>query len=233
MNQLLLNRLEAIQQSLRAHHNGGKGMPSAMVGSERERLIGEYLSQVLPSIYRFGTGSITDSLGVVCGQIDTVMETPFGPSFPMPSGKEKLYPAESVASVIEVKSNLCSQWDEIESVVSQVKKLRRYMGPGKRHVIPEFEPHFRIPCYAVGYTGHKTLRGLYRRLLSTTEDSRPNGVLVIDSGCFVGAKICAVGAWGLLGFASELLARAQTMVSAHPDFSGYGRFDEVKNLSED
>jgi hypothetical protein len=220
MNKYVDHRLKAIQQSLMAHYKGGIGMPSAVAGSERESFVNEYLSKILPPLYRFGRGTITDSQGKRAGQIDVVIEFPFSFSFPMPTGNERLYLAESVATVVEVKSNLSSQWDEVEKTVRKVKELARNWEIIQTLVPPE--PERRIPCYAVGYTGYKTLRGLQKRLDSTHPKARPDGVLVVDSGCFMGFTCRAVGAWGLYGFASELLLLARSVLVACPDIFGYG-----------
>src|SRR5262249_49094612 len=62
------------------------------------------------------------------------------PSLPQISGKERLYLAESVAAVIEVKSNLSSQWEEVEKTVREVKKLRRPLkGCTKSHFGPRIQ----------------------------------------------------------------------------------------------
>src|SRR5215510_11341929 len=103
MNQYVMSRMKAIQDSLMATFRGGAGMPSAMLGGERELVLHALLREVLPPIYRFGQGAITDSKARLTGQVDLVMELPFGPSLPMPAGSHRLYLAESVAAVIEIK----------------------------------------------------------------------------------------------------------------------------------
>ena len=228
MNLHIKNRLEAIQQALMAHHKGGTGLPNAMIGSEREDIINSYLAQVLPPLYRFGRGSITDTTGAICGQVEVVMELPFGPNFPMLSGKERLYLAESVAAIIEVKSNLSSQWPEVKETTRKVKTLTRdlritdaflFVGSPK----PLIDPSIAIPCYAVGYTGYKTLQGLKDQLYSTPQECRPDGVLAIESGCFIGVTGSANGVWGLYAFIAELVAQVNSILGiANPDIHGYG-----------
>jgi hypothetical protein len=75
-----------------------------VVGGERETLLDKYLQEVLPPLYRFGRGAITDREGRLSGALDLVMELPFAPNFPIPAADQRLYLAESVAAVIEVKS---------------------------------------------------------------------------------------------------------------------------------
>ena len=81
-------------------------LPGATVGSERETFLRKFLQKVFPTHRRFATGAITDSQGAISGQVDIAVEYPFAPSFPMPSTDERLLLAESVAIVIEVKSDL-------------------------------------------------------------------------------------------------------------------------------
>jgi len=101
------------------------------------------------------------------------MELPFAPNFPMPAGDQRLYLAEFVAAVIEVKSNLSSQWSEVESTVAAVRTLRRDLREPKRFIEespPDTEPQLKvsdiIPCYVAAYTGHTTTEGLQERLAS-------------------------------------------------------------------
>src|SRR5262249_51778259 len=150
--------------------------------------IREFLQKVFPSHYRFTHGVITDSFGKLSGQVDLAVEYPFLPSFPMPNADQRLLLAESVAMVIEVKSDLANQWAELEATVKKVKMLRRkwlgsisHSGGGLSGHGPSVTP---IPCIAVGYTGHKTLEGLKNRLLNTVEEARPDAVYVIEPGLF-------------------------------------------------
>jgi hypothetical protein len=103
---------------------------AASKGREREAFIHFFLSQILPSIPQFGCGDITDCNGQntqegegKSGQLDIVIECPFLPSLPS-LGMRRLYLAESVAAVIEVKSDVASQWDEVQRTAMKVKQLR-------------------------------------------------------------------------------------------------------------
>lgn len=233
MNPYIQRRLEGIQQQLIAHHKGGIGLPNAVIGSEREHIINDYLSQVLPPIYRFGRGSITDANGNLCGQVEVVLELPFGPNFPMLAGNESLYLAESVATVIEVKSNLSSQWSEVVETTRKVKNLARDLRQcvtlalcESPDPVPNIEVSSKIPCYAIGYTGYNTLQGLKDRLSSTPLECRPDGALVIDSGCFVGAASTAVGIWGLFALVMEIVAQLNSILGiAYPNVLTYGHIE--------
>lgn len=228
MNQYVERRLEAIQKSLLAHHDGGVNLPNAFIGGERELLINYYLSELLPPIYRFGSGAITDATNKISGQLDVVMELPLGTSFPMPAGTQRLYLAESVAAVIEVKSNLSSQWSEVEETIRKVKVLQRdirqrgaFLSESSPDPLVKVDP--KIPCYAVGYHGYKSIRSLQRRLSSASVESKPDGVLVLEKGCFLGVTGKAQGVWGLYAFVAELIAQVNSALQiAYPDLHKYG-----------
>lgn len=196
MNPHLRARLEGIQKQLIAHHTGGTGMPNAMIGNERETLIREFLAKVYPDTFRFGTGAITDSNNLMSGQADVVIELPFEATFPMPAGKQRLYPAESVGAVVEVKSNISSQWNQLINTTKTIKQLNRQIkavltiGSGNLN---------KIPVFGVGYTGYTNTKTIQKKLEETPKDSRPDGILVIDSGCFIGSGFEATGCWGLYG----------------------------------
>jgi len=129
----------------------------------------------------------------------------------MPQGGERLYLAESVAIVISVKSNLSSQWREVESEVLALRTVRR-MWLGAAHLTgdsigfsgPTESP---IPILAVGYVGYQHVESLEKRVMETKEEARPEAVLVIESGAFVGAGIKAWGSTGL--YAATIVAAAQ------------------------
>ena len=108
-----------------AHHRASTKLPNASKGLERETLVREFLSRVFPYPYRFGSGAVTDASGRISGQLDVVVEFPFFPSFPTPGGDQRLYLAESVAYVIEVKSNLSSQGKQVEETAEKLRRLNR------------------------------------------------------------------------------------------------------------
>jgi hypothetical protein len=156
---LLKERLSAIIDLLKAVHQGGSGMSAASVGYEREAVANALLGNVIAPPYRLGSGDILDSHGERSGQMDIVVERTPSISFPLVNGLHpRLYLAEGVAAVVEVKSDLPSQWHTIaESHERLVKLRRRYEEGGVR--IGEISEH--IPYFVVGYKGwqeEETLR---------------------------------------------------------------------------
>lgn len=229
MNGLLASRLDAVRKALMAHHQGGSGLPNDMIGEERQYLIDSFLSEVFPSLYRFGSGAILDSQGITTGALDIVIELPFAPNFPMPNGNQRLYLSESVAAVLEVKSDLHKQWDQAKATTQKVKALKRsvrqtsgLLMQSSPDPIPKIDAGSRLPCYVIAYTGHKDAQSLETLLGNTDTDSRPDGVLVIESGAFAGHTGQADGAAGLFHLVMELVAQTNAVLQiAHPNLQVY------------
>lgn len=224
-NPHLVARLTGIQHALMAQHMGGRGLPNATIGSERETFLREFLGKVFPSHYRFTSGAITDSSGGISGQVDIAVEYPFLPSFPMPASGERLLLAESVAAVIEVKSDLSGQWGQVQSTIRALRPLRRrwkgtvsLFGGGIGFGGDSETP---IPVIAVGYTGHTTLDGLRQRLLTTADHERPDAAFVVESGCFIGFGIEAFGSLGVYAFCAALSQLTAAVAAAESNLFQY------------
>ncbi|MGE3512423.1 MAG: DUF6602 domain-containing protein [Vicinamibacterales bacterium] len=169
-----------MQQMLLGVHAGGSSLSSASKGVEREAFVSGFLKEVLPPPFRFGIGDATDQSGARSGQLDVVIEFPLVPSLPMTSGGPRLYLAEGIVAVVEVKSNVASQWDEVAATARQLAVLNRVYGSGVS-IGPRAGQ--KIPLYAVGYKGWSDFESLQNRLQAHPEVS---GVLVLDSGHFMG-----------------------------------------------
>ncbi|MCJ2530716.1 MAG: hypothetical protein LN413_00140 [Candidatus Thermoplasmatota archaeon] len=188
VNQHLVDTLTGIQRILIAVHMASSSVSSASRGRERETFVHEFLSKVLPTPYRFGTGDAMDLAGYRTGQLDVVVEHPNGPSLPLSAtGTTRLYMAESVAAVLEVKSDVSAQSDEAIAKAEDVAKLSRgfsgmaTMGSPNSQKILEGQ----IPFFVVGYTGWKGLEKVAEHV-----DSQPNidGILVVDAGLFASSQ---------------------------------------------
>lgn len=174
----LSQRLAGIQKALTALYESGAGMTTATRGREREQFIDIFLANVLPPGYRFGTGDAIDVHGRRSGQLDVVVEFTFFPSLPGLVGQPRLYFAEGIAAVIEVKSNLSKQWDEVKLTSSALRSLeRQFRVPG---FTPYGPPTKQIPIFAVGYTGWKDLETVKRK----ANEGIVDGLLVVDRGLF-------------------------------------------------
>lgn len=171
-------RLDGVWRSLIALHAGGAAISSASRGREREQFVEEFLRKVLPPAYRIGSGDVIDSFGKKTGQQDVVVEFSFLPSLPAITGKERLYLAEGVAALVEIKSNLAKEWKDVKRKATAIQKLRRlFCVPG---FTPYGPPPERIPYFAVGYTGWKSIEKVQEKC----QEGFADAILIIDQGFF-------------------------------------------------
>jgi len=209
MNQFLITRLEAIRASLLATYAGGVGLPSTVIGAEREAFVREFVSKVFPPQYRFVGGAIIDSVAnEISGQVDIAVLLSSAPSFPLPAaGDQRLVLAENVGAVIEVKSNVAAQWGQVTNTVKKVRSLKKYISKGRsdgESIVTD------IPIIAVGYTGWRDVWELKKHWENESQESRPDAVLVIDQQAFVSAHLQAEKYGALMAFIAFL---SHTLVS--------------------
>ena len=212
-------RLAGIQTILNGVHQQGSALSASSRGSERQGFIDDFLSRVLPPIFRFGTGDATDSQGNRSGQLDVVVEYPIAPTLPSVGGSAptRLYLAEAVAAVIEVKSNVSSQWSEAQRTSDLLSPLRRSYGASM--TMGGFPPSPTIPLFVAGYTGWKTMSSVQSHL-----NANPNvsGILVIDAGLFASSSqfgaVQATGPWALWGLIGilHLITNSLQAASTNP-----------------
>ncbi|MDB9438266.1 hypothetical protein PN450_15995 [Dolichospermum lemmermannii CS-548] len=221
MNPIIENRLQSIQSWLMALHQGGNigEFPNEVKGAEREYFISEYLSKLLPTWYRFGSGAITDGEGNTSGQLDIVIEVPFSLSFPLIGYQQRLYLPNSVAVVIEVKSDLSSKWSEVLANANKLKDIKRSFKQGYAYTVEdcgnsELLPAINadIPVYVVAYKGPKNIDTLINNLDSSVNECGIAGVLIIESGFYVTKKFTAEGTSGLYAFVADLSVYLSSIV---------------------
>jgi hypothetical protein len=144
----LLQRLAGYRAHLIAVYKSGAGMSSAAKGNERRAFVHDFLEATFPPPNRFGTGDCIDKAGNQSGESDVVVEYPFLPSLTL-QGHGRLYLAEGIAAVIEVKSNISGQWKEACDTGTKLKALQRNfvigmsMGP-----VPLDIPYFVVGTLA-------------------------------------------------------------------------------------
>jgi hypothetical protein len=213
-NSHLYKRLRGIQSMLMSIHAGTVSSSAASKGTEREAFIRDFLANVLPPIYRFGTGDVTDKKGKKSGQLDVVVEYPHSPTLPLTLGSRgtRLYLAEAVAAVIEIKSDVSNQWKEVRRTASQLAKVKRQFGAimsgGK-------SPEPRIPLFAVGYKGWKSMKSLAERLNDEAEELGLWGILVIEGGFFMMPNgWSSEGPWALWGLMFAMNHVTTDLISA-------------------
>lgn len=218
-NQHVLQRLAGIQGVLNGVHQAGVPMSAATKGQERAAFIDQFLSQVMPLPYRFGMGDATDAGGNRSGQLDVVVEYPFAPSIPLGVGTSRLYLAEAVAAVVEVKSDAAGQWNEAVHTANQLAAVTRELGVA---MVMGKPPTPKIPLYVAGYTGWKQAETVQQHLHNYPSIA---GVLVINPGIFVSSAqyggITATGPWALWGLITSLYGAISSLQAAVNDPLSY------------
>lgn len=211
-NQHILARLAGIQSQLIGAHQASVPMSNASKGAEREAFINGFLANVLPPVFRFGTGDATDANGHRSGQLDVVVEFPFGPSLPSVGGSTRLYLAESIAAVVEVKSSLPSQWPEVQRTLTGLRPLTRSFGAA---MTMGMAPPENVSLFVASYTGWKTPETVKQHV---TDNPGIDGILIIDQGIFVSSDrfggMLATGPGSLWGLISCLHAITNSLQAA-------------------
>ena len=204
-NSHVIQRLEGIRNILNGVHQASAPLSASSRGQERQAFVDHFLANVLSPVYRFGTGDATDPNGNRSGQLDVVIEFPFSPTLPSVGGSPatRLYLAEGVAAVIEVKSNAMNQWTEAVMTASQLAQVQRSFSGTMTFGAPPPPPN--IPLFVVGYTGWKKIETLSSQLAANPAIA---GILIIDSGLFVCnqayGNVTATGPHSLWGLISIL-----------------------------
>lgn len=178
-NKLILQRLEGVRDMLIALYQSSDKVlsqqHSSITGVEREIFVSHFLRQILPSHYRIGSGVITDAQGRKSTQLDVVVELPFAPSFSFFDGMPRIYLADAIGAVIEIKSELMGNVDEKfihgklnetgEADYTALQRIKRDVKVQTK--VGRVRPSYTIPAYVVGYKGfakEQTLKDIIFKL---------------------------------------------------------------------
>jgi hypothetical protein len=224
-SQVVRKRLEGMLGVLRAGYQAGSGMANSTIGHERELFIKTVLGNVISQPFRLGSGEIVDKEDNLAGQIDVVIEYANTLSFPIiRSDAERLYLAETVGAVVEVKSNIAVQWQEVVTKAKMINKLSRRVGAIAVH---GYAPQTKIPVFAVGYTGWKEPKSAQDNLDRLNADGlKLCGILQIDPCFYVTHPTFPHGFEdyrALFGFLMSIEQITSSMMGSKPPFFHYVR----------
>ena len=219
-SKVLLGRLEALRRALIAGHADGTDVSSHSMGKDRELFINLVLSNIISVPFRTGTGEIVDANDTMSAQCDIVIEYMNTLSFPniFPSSA-RLYLAESVCAVIEVKSTISEQWKEVIGSAAKLRNLVRKPG-----VVAGFEPPPQIPLFAVGYKGWANSKRRTRIWRRPTTMVKPSAVFCRSTraSSSVRASLRAFRATArLYGFLLSIESLTSNVIASKPLFSRY------------
>lgn len=246
---ILHERLSSVLDMLNANYRSVKNSPSAVKGVARSDFVNNYLKSSVPQGLRISTsGEIIDNQNNCTGELDIILENGYFPNIPILNiDSARLYFAESVAAVIEVKSNLQGQWQEAIATGEKLQAITRNFGNSTvssyhtGHVtilntvfnapnLPKMElPQSRIlkkiPYFVVGYTGWEKNETLKAKLDDTK--GVVSGILQLDRGVFISdntfKSIEANGPLSLLAFIDVIYESFNFIKSTNADLLAYGR----------
>ncbi|MEH6491314.1 DUF6602 domain-containing protein [Halopseudomonas sp.] len=249
-NPYVLERLSGLLAGLNATYAATASSAAAAKGAGRANFIDSFLKQVIPPGWRISTnGEITDAGGTKTGELDIIIENGFFPSLPVIGiESSRLYFAEGVAAVIEVKSNLQGQWSEAVSTGAKLEALDRHIKGGimggssgpfviqlpmtiNNANLPKMSPmpkdiiKKKVPYFVVGYKGWSNPETIVAKL--DEAGGSISGILQLDIGYFAGSaafdSVRATGALSLLGFLNSINEASSYIKSATADLLSYGR----------
>jgi len=129
--------------------------------------------------------------------------------------------SESVAAVIEVKSNISRQWSEASATANKLSAIQKNYtasfsigGSGQSGMsFMAFggSSRSRIPFFVVSYNGWQSLDVLKNHLINNTNI---DGILVINPGFYVSKNMEAGGMWSLWGLICDLHSAVTALQNA-------------------
>jgi hypothetical protein len=226
-SKIVRDRIQSILETLKAAHAGGADVSTPTMGRDRELFINMVLSNIISVPFRLGTGDIVDRNDKKSRQADIVIEYANTLSFPsIYPHSARLYLAESVCAVVEIKSTLSTQWPHIKDAAAALHELDREVGEIASVGPP---PPSKIPLFVVGYTGWVEAKTALDNLEKINAHGHVlvSGILQIDPCFYVGAKPFSdhsfIGPEGLFGFLLSIEQLTSSVISTKPPFSGYIR----------
>ncbi|WP_447888760.1 DUF6602 domain-containing protein [Serratia fonticola] len=247
-----MNRLNVFLKAINATFEATKTSSSAAKGAGRANFVNSFLRQVVPAGWRISTsGEVTDSYGEITGELDIILENGFFPSLPVVGiESSRIFFAEGVAAVIEVKSNLKGQWGEALATGNKLNRIKRkistgtmsssargpviLMVPGKSSNenigsiqdmgVEKFKVVTKVPYFVVGYSGWDKLETLSGKL--DESQGVVDGILQLDNGFFVSNSafdnVKAKDASGLLAFLHVLHEASSYVKNPTASLISYG-----------
>ena len=223
-SQRVQDRLKAIVTSLVTYHAGGRDLSSHLKGREREDFVKEVLENIISRPFRIGSGEIVDRNDVSSGHVDIVIEFANTLSFALRAGSERLYLAESICAVIETKSDLSSQWSEVQEKARKLFCLERQLGA--TGTIGRAPPR-KIPMFVVGYQGWanaETAKLRLNEINAAEKESLVSGILQLNP-CYYVTTSDYPHAYpdhrGLFGLFLSIEQLTSSLLSSKPFFKAY------------
>ncbi|QUG76361.1 hypothetical protein GKQ23_15725 [Erwinia sp. E602] len=253
-SKMLEQKLKSVLAMLNANYEANQYSASAVKGLARSEFINNFLKSSVPQGLRISTsGEIIDSYNNQTGELDIVLENGYFPNIPtLNTDSSRLFFAEGVAAVVEVKSNLQGQWNEAVDTGRKLQSIRREFGSTsvsahgvsnlmildvtvndptlpKIPMPPEMMMLKKTPYFVVGYKGWNTNKTLLEKLRENEDVI--TGVLQLDRGVFYTndsfSGISATGPLCLLGFLHAIYQSYSFIKSTNANLLNYGMSRQV------
>jgi hypothetical protein len=138
-------------------------------------------------------------------------------------GPTRLYLAEGVAAVIEVKSDIRKQWKQAQDTAAKLAQLQRDFGKTFTYST-RGPPQKNVPLFVASYEGWNTITEVQSRLAS---DPTIGGLLVIDPGVYACrpefGDVAAKGPLALWGLICSLDIVTRGLIATSADLTAYVR----------
>jgi hypothetical protein len=172
----------AVDELLAAYRKS-EGSAAANKGSLREEAVKRAIMHSLPATARLYDGEIVDPFGGQSGQLDGIVVAATGAALATSPTDPRVVLAEAALGVIESKSDIGAQWDEVKLTWNKLRVLRRYKGnpAGAWHGGGPHPSDHAFPLLIVGRFGwqkNTTLRDKAKELFDAFGDGYPPPVLV-------------------------------------------------------
>lgn len=146
---------------LRGAYKKSEKAPNACKGSLREAGIRRAIEHSLPGVVHLYSGEIIDPCDRQSGQLDGILVHSSRPALATGADEDRIVPIEGVVAVLESKSNMESQWDQVIGTWEKLRNLRvTRHPPASIFTSPEPAQGRDIPFYVLAREGWKTSQTL-------------------------------------------------------------------------
>jgi len=157
---------------------------NATVGSIREQIIRDFLSDHLPGLIEVVSGQIFDANNKYSKQQDIVLVMRSMPRLPFASGNDLIF-RDGVVSTIEIKTNLDrAVLNSIGDNIGSVRSLKSSIGPSAQMGVTHSWPGDKILTAIVTYSGSNLVTYL-DDLASLDECNKPDLLLDLSQGLLI------------------------------------------------
>lgn len=178
MHPRMVDFFNASLDRLASNYTESQGASDATKGGIREHGVRDALRHALPPMARIEAGDIIDAYGRQTGQIDGAVIDDRSPTLKSAEDKPGVILAEGVIAVLESKSSVSGQWEQVRETFSKTRPIER--STSGLSFAGRFEAS--LPFFVIGLEGWRkpeTLAQHVRELHEMAPRERPASVFVL------------------------------------------------------